>query len=219
MMLSVVPQARPRERMMLFGPHQLSVVELLALILGGGHSLDRGSAVLADAGGLRALVRAGPQQLSRTPGIGVAGATAICAAFELGKRVASLDVPYAQPFEERGDIERFLLASLGDSTQETFVVLGLDARRCLQMIRTVAVGSAASVHVHPREVFRPLVEAGMHAVIVVHNHPSGRAEPSDADLLLTHRLTAVGQVLGIPVLDHFIVSRERVVSMVEQGLL
>ena len=87
-MLLENPQERPRERMMMFGREQLADVELLALILGGGHAIQRSMALFQDAGGLLGLHGAGPQQLCQTPGVGQAGATAICAAFELGRRVA-----------------------------------------------------------------------------------------------------------------------------------
>jgi DNA repair protein RadC len=214
-----IPQERPRERMMLFGREQLADVELLALILGGGHSINRALALLQDMGGLSGLDRADPQQLCRTPGVGLAGATAICAALELGRRVAQLQIPYARAIESPKDVAEFLRASIGASLQETFLVLGLDVRQRLQMIRTIAVGSLASVQVHPREVFRPLVQAGMHAVILVHNHPSGEPEPSDADMVLTQRMAEIGRLLGIPVLDHLVVTRTSTVSLAELGVL
>jgi len=205
--------------MMLFGQEELADVELLALILGGGHSVERGMALFQDSGGLLGLHGAGPQQLQRTPGIGLAGATAICAAFELGRRVSRLQVPYARPIHGPDDVGDFLRNSLGPSPQETFLVLGLDARQRLQMIRTVAVGAVASVQVHPREVFRPLVQAGMDSVILAHNHPSGICEPSDADMVITHRMAEVGSLLGIPVVDHLIVTRTEIVSLAERGEL
>lgn len=218
-MLFQIPQERPRERMMLFGREQLADVELLALVLGGGHAVNRALTLLQDAGGLLGIDRASPQQLCRTPGVGLAGATAICAALELGRRVAQLQVPYARSIEGPDDVAAFLRASIGASSQETFLVLGLDVRQRLQMIRTIAVGSLCSVQVHPREVFRPLVQAGMHAVILVHNHPSGEPEPSDADVMLTHRMSEIGRLLGIPVLDHLVVTRDATVSLAELGML
>lgn len=213
------PHERPRERMMMFGREQLSEVELLALVLGGGHAVPRSMALLQEAGGLIGLDRASPQQLCRTPGVGLAGATAISAALELGRRVAQLELPYAQAVEGPSDVAHFLRASIGTADQEMFLVLGLDTRQRLQMVRTVAVGSLASVEVHPREVFRPLVQAGMHSVILVHNHPSGEPRPSDADVLLTHRMAGVGEMLGIPVLDHIIVTRDETASLAELGFV
>lgn len=204
---------------MLFGREQLADVELLALVLGGGHAINRAVALLQDAGGLIGLDRADPQELCRTSGVGLAGATAICAALELGRRVAQLQVPYARAIGGPDDVAEFLRASIGASLQETFLVLGLDVRQRLQMIRTIAKGSLASVQVHPREVFRPLVQAGMHAVILVHNHPSGEAEPSEADVSLTLRMAEVGRLLGIPVLDHIVVTRTSAVSLAELGIV
>jgi DNA repair protein RadC len=96
---------------------------------------------------------------------------------------------------------------------------GLDARQRVRIVELVAIGSLSSVEVHPREVFRPLVRAGMHSVIAVHNHPSGDATPSEADLELTRRLADVGVLVGIPLLDHLVVTRQEVVSMAGLGLL
>jgi DNA repair protein RadC len=214
-----IAHERPRERMMLFGREQLADVELLALVLGGGHAINRAVALLQDSGGLIGLDRADPQELCRTSGVKLAGATAICAALELGRRVAQLQVPYARAIAGPDDVAEFLRASIGASPQETFLVLGLDVRQRLQMIRTIAKGSLASVQVHPREVFRPLVQAGMHAVILVHNHPSGEPEPSEADVSLTQRMAEVGRLLGIPVLDHIVVTRTSAVSLAELGIV
>lgn len=217
-MLFENPQERPRERMMLFGPQQVADVELLALVLGGGTALDRAMTLLHGSGGLQVLARSSPNELRRAPGVGLAGATAICAAFELGRRAAQVQLPHASAITGPDDVADYLRASLGNSSQETFAILGLDARRRLQMVRTIAVGSIASVEVHPREVFRPLVQGGLGAVILVHNHPSGDAQPSTSDLVLTQRMKAVGDLLGIPVLDHFVVSHVGIVSLAEQGL-
>jgi len=204
---------------MLLGREQLSEVELLALILGGGRAVSRGMALLQDAGGLLGLDRASPQQLCRTPGVGMAGASAISAALELGRRVTRLELPYSRSIESPADVAEFLRVSIGSADQEMFLVLGLDARQRLQLMRTVAVGSLSSVEVHPREVFRPLIQAGVHSVILVHNHPSGEPRPSDADVLLTHRMVRIGSLLGIPVLDHIVVTRDAIASLGELGFV
>ncbi len=208
-----------RQRMMLLGPEQIADVELLAIILGGHRGLDRALALLHDAGGLSGLDRADPQQLARTPGVGFVGATAIGAALELGRRVARLPLPYAREIRGPDDVAEFLRASIGSVPQELFLALGLDVRCRLQLIRTIAVGSLASVQVHPREVFRPLVRASLHSVILAHNHPSGEADPSDADVLLTHRMVEAGRLLGILVADHIVVTRTATISLAERGML
>lgn len=206
-----------RRRLMMFGPDQLADVGLLALVLRGDKPAERAHLLLHDAGGLLGLDRALPQRLARIPGVGPAAAAAVVAALELGRRMATLAVPYAQTIEGPEDVAGFLRASIGAAPQESFLVLGLDVRRRLQLVRTVAMGSLCAVNVHPREVFRPLVHAGVHGVILVHNHPSGEAEPSDADVLLTHRIAEVGHVIGIAVLDHLVVTRSAVVSMADRG--
>ena len=99
------------------------------------------------------------------------------------------------------------------------LVIGLDARQRVRMLRTVGVGTLNRVEVHPREVFRPLLRAGMHSCLIAHNHPRGDATPSEADVLLTERMVGVGQFLGVPVVDHIVVSDHGFVSMAELGLI
>ena len=211
------PHERPRERMLLYGRDALGDAELVALVLGGGHALRRAVEVLERLGGVRGLAGACPHELMAIAGVGEAGATAVCAAVELGRRMEQVDLPFATPMRGPDDVTRYLRATLGDAQQETFLVLGLDARQRVRLVRTVALGSVAQVDVHPREVFRPLVRAAMHSVVLVHNHPSGEPEPSGADLELTRRLAEVGRVVGIPVLDHIIVTRTRSVSLAALG--
>lgn len=213
------PMQRPRERMTLFGRDALSDVELVALVLGGGRSLPRAALVLQQFGGLRELRDANVHELRRADGLGMAGATALCAAFELGRRAAMLSLPVGTSLRTPADVSAYVRARLGDAKREQFLVLGLDSRQRVSMVDIVAIGSLASVEVHPREVFRPLIRAGVHSVIVVHNHPSGDPSPSRADLDLTTRLSEVGQLVGIPLLDHLVVTQTEAISLAELGLL
>ncbi len=203
---------------MLYGRSALSDAELIALVLGRGHALPRAVGLLQRFGGLLGLDGACAQEL-RGHGVGDAGATAISAAFELGRRAAQIRLPYASPLRTPNDVSAYVRARIGAAEREEFLVLGLDARQRVRLVRQVAVGSLAQVDVHPREVFRPLVRSGMHSVILVHNHPSGDVEPSDADLELTRRLAEVGRIVGIPVLDHLIVTRTDSISLATLGLL
>lgn len=91
--------------------------------------------------------------------------------------------------------------------QESFVVVALDSRQRVLYARVTALGSLAHVDVHPREVFRDAVRASAHSIVIGHNHPSGDPEPSAADRDLTRRMAAAGQLIGIPVLDHVIVTK------------
>ncbi len=217
--LPIPTDERPRERLMRFGADSLGDVELVALVLGGGGSMRRALTLLEACGGLLGLSSAGAHELCAVRGIGVAGATAITAALELARRMARVELPYSTALRGPDEVARFARASFGDAPQETFVVLGLDARARVRLVRTVAIGSVAHVDVHPREVFRPLVRAGVHSAIAVHNHPSGEPEPSGADIELTRRLAEVGRLLGIPLLDHLVVTRTRSVSLAALGIV
>jgi len=204
---------------MLFGREALSDLELLALVLGGGHAMQRSLRLLDAFGGLLGLDRALPQELCSVLGVGVAGATAVSGALELGRRVARLRLPDATPVRGPQDVAGYVRSNFGVQEQEHFVVLGLDARQCIRLVHRVAIGSLAQVDVHPREVFRPLIRSAMHAGILVHNHPSGDPSPSQADLDLTLRMAEVGRLVGIPVVDHLVVTRDACVSLASLGLL
>ncbi len=212
------PSDRPRERLHALGPGALSSIELVALLLGTGiagisaESLAR--SVLADVGGLRALARAAPAELATTAGVGVARAARLAAAFELGRRGIA-EPAGAGPLLGPADVATRLRPRLHGLTQEVFVVLALDARMRLIDAIEVAVGVLDGVVVHPREVFRPLIRRGAAAAILVHNHPSGDPTPSDADREVTRRLRAVGDLVGIPVVDHIVVGGDRFASIAE----
>ncbi|HLT35454.1 MAG TPA: DNA repair protein RadC [Enhygromyxa sp.] len=213
------PPDRPRERLLLLGPGVLSDVELIALLLGGGRSMQRAHAVLDAVGGLAGLNRACAHELRELPGIGDAGATALAAAIELKRRIDRLALSWGAVLQTPHDAEAFLRSVFHGANQEHFVVIGLDARQRVRMLRTVGVGTLDRVEVHPREVFRPLLRAGMHSCLLAHNHPSGDATPSESDVLLTERMVGVGQFVGIPVVDHVVVSDHGFVSMAELGLI
>lgn len=212
-------QERPRERMLVHGPDQLGEVELVALLLGGGKATARARAAIDACGGLRGLAGACPQELCEVPGIGAAGATAIAAAVELGRRIGRAGLPWADALRCPVDVADFVRATLRGATQEIFLAIGLDARQRVRLVRRVAQGSLAQVEVHPRELFRPLVRAGMHSCVIAHNHPSGAPEPSGADIELTRRMVEVGRLLGIPVLDHLVVTDDDHVSLAARGLV
>lgn len=117
------------------------------------------------------------------------------------------------------DVGAFLRRIIGRNEQESFLVILLNARQRVIDVYQVGLGSLAQVDVHPREVFRDAVKLGAHSVIIAHNHPSGEAEPSEADIQLTHRLAEVGRTVGIPVLDHLVITRREAVSLAQLGLL
>jgi DNA repair protein RadC len=110
-----------------------------------------------------------------------------------------------------------LLSSLGAKDREHFVALFLNVRHQVIRRRTLAIGSLSGVEIHPREVFKPAIKASAAAMIIAHNHPSGDPSPSRADIELTTRLRDVGELVGIPVLDHLVICRDGYVSLAERG--
>lgn len=119
---------------------------------------------------------------------------------------------------DKNDVCR-LMAGLGNADRESFYALHLDVRHHIIDIDKVATGGMSSVEVHPREVMRGALLSGAQAMIFVHNHPSSSIEPSRQDIELTKRLRAVGELIGIPVLDHVIVGGHACSSLAETGLM
>jgi DNA repair protein RadC len=209
-MLPDAPEERPRERLLAWGGDRISDADLIAILLGTGQrgqsAPDLAAALLRTAGGLGALARASPRELATVSGIGDARAARVCAAFHLGRRAVEQVAVRAAAVMSADDVFRRLRPRIAGLDQEVCVVLGLDSRNAVLDEVEIARGTLTGVDVHPREVFRPLIRMAAAAAVVVHNHPSGAVDPSDADLELTRRLRAAGDVIGIPIVDHVIVA-------------
>lgn len=211
--LSTLPCSdRPRERLSARGSAALSDGELLAVLLGSG---SRGHDVLAVAHDLlrsfadvRGLADAGDDELGRVPGIGPARALLLRAAFELGRRAAGARPQRGRRLGQASDVWTHFRARLAHAPVEEFWCLGLDVRNRLQVELCAARGTLTGVEVHPRDVFRPLLRAGVASVLFCHNHPSGDPTPSRQDVELTERLRQVGELCGITVMDHVVVAAE-----------
>ena len=206
---------QPRERLWLHGAAALSETELLAIVLSTGR---HGAPVLAVAAELikafpgASLQDASPAEFCRVPGVGPAKATRLAAAVELGRRAIApgADRP---PVRTAADAFALVAPRLDGSPQEAVVSLHLDTRGRLIGEPLVALGSLASVELHPREVFRPAIRQGAASLLLAHGHPSGDPEPSAEDLAATRRLLDVSTIVGIPVLDHLVVGSGRYVSL------
>lgn len=127
--------------------------------------------------------------------------------------------PYREALKGPADVVRYLQHALRHAEQESFVAILIDARGRVIDMREVAKGSIAHVDVHPREMFRDAIRLRTHSIILAHNHPSGEPDPSQADIELTRRLSDVGRLVGIPVMDHIIVGGGRSVSLASMGLV
>jgi DNA repair protein RadC len=209
---------RPRERMRALGGDRLSDRELLAIVLGTGtrnRAVDElAGDVLRAAGGLAALSRAAPSELERISGIGEARALRVAAAFCLGRKAVEVELAPGGAWSPERLWAR-LRARLAALPQEVFVVVGLDARGAVIDEVEVALGTLTGVEVHPREVFRPLIRMAAAAGVLAHNHPSGDSEPSSDDIEMTRRLREVGEVVGVPIIDHVVLGRDRWTSIAE----
>jgi DNA repair protein RadC len=209
---------RPRERMWRAGPQTIGDEDLIAIILGTGvrsHTVREVAAeVVRSAGGVAAVSRATPRELAQVVGVGAARATRIVAAFELGRRAVEAE-QHRESLAHAEDVFRILGPRLAGLQQEVFIVIGLDIRNGMLDIVEVGRGTVHGVEVHPREVFRPLIRMAAAGAVVVHNHPSGDPTPSAEDLELTQRLRSVGEILGIPIVDHVVIGDRRFTSISE----
>jgi DNA repair protein RadC len=203
------------------GAAELTEAELLAILLGSGvrgaSALDVATAVLRGVGGVAGLLRATPVELSAYQGIGLARATTVQAALELGRRAVAARPARGQRLSGASDVWTYLRGRLAPLAIEEFWAIGLDVRHRVQGEHCLARGSLTGVEIHPRDVFRPLIRQATAAVIFCHNHPSGDPTPSRSDLELTARLREVGELCGIPVLDHVIVGWEGYTSLADRN--
>jgi DNA repair protein RadC len=215
------PEDRPRERLARHGAGALSNRELLALIVGTGARRSSALALAEDLlrTGLRGLAGRSLPELERERGLGLAKATRVLAALELGARLASEGRTAAPSFHTAEATARYLMPRYGVRPVETFGLLALDVRQRLKREVVISVGCLTSSLVHPREVFQEAVVSRAAALVLFHNHPSGDPEPSGEDVSLTRRLASAGTLMGIEVLDHVILGAGRFVSLKQRGVL
>src|SRR5258706_9391983 len=221
MMKIDAPHDRPREKLERVGAGGLGDNELLAIVLGHGvprtSALELANAVLDAVGGLHGLARATADDLRRVPGIGSARASQLIAAVEAGRRTLLRARRDRLQFVTPRDAAEFLVPQFGTRPVEQFGVVLLDTKHRVLRTTLLSVGTLDASIVHPREVFRAAASAGAAALVLFHNHPSGDPTPSEDDVALTKRLVRAGDLMGIPVLDHVIVSESRFCSLKERG--
>jgi DNA repair protein RadC len=214
---NIPPSDRPREKIARKGAESLSDKELVAAIIGSGM---KGKDVFEVAGDVVGMLGPGLSELrfsklAGVKGMGTAKASQVLASFELARR-------YLPPPEKRikisepGDVLP-LVKFLEGKRQEHFVVVTLNGANEVIETRIVTVGLLNHSLVHPREVFADAITDRAAAIICVHNHPSGTLEPSSQDIAITRQLVEAGDLLGIRVLDHLIVTGTGFVSLKERG--
>ena len=199
---------RPREKLLAHGADALSNAELIAILLRTGRRgmnvVEVARELLNRYNSFAELSRCSVQELSKIKGIGQAKALELVAAFNLGKRFAQEPIS-----QQKLDSPELIHKLLGDEMRmlqtESLRVVLLDTRYRLKRVETVSRGSLNESIAHPREIFRPAITYSAYAVIVVHNHPSGDASPSQTDHSLTRRLAEAAELLQIKLLDHIII--------------
>ena len=217
------PQLAPREKMLAKGAQSLSDAELLAIFLGTGVRglpvLDLARALLGQFGGIRGLLEAERAAVESLRGVGRAKYALIHCALELVRRYLRTGLDRGEAVTSPETTRDFLHMQMRDHPREAFACLFLDNQHRLIAYEELFYGTIDGTVVHPREVARRALELNAAAVVLAHNHPSGVAEPSEADRRITGRLQAALDLLDIRVLDHLVVGDTDVVSFADRGLL
>ena len=212
-------EERPRERLVKFGEQALSAQELLQLILGRGVAGESvavtAQKLLTQFGSLQKLAEASIEELSSIKGIGLAKAAQIKAAFEIGRRLSTQTPPYkSKELTNPEKVFKFMRGKIKDYKREHLYVITLNTKSWT--VGEVSVGTLDSMLAYPREAFIEAIKNNASSVIFVHNHPSGNTEPSQEDLELTRRLVKAGELLGIEVLEHLIITKENFRSIIKE---
>jgi DNA repair protein RadC len=214
---------RPRERLLEQGPASLTDAELLAVVLrtgtAGRTALDLGREAPARFGGLSGLLAAPADRLIALDGLGPAKSAQLQAVLELARRSLREEVQHATALSSPDKVRAYLRITLSSRPHEVFMALFLDAQNRLIVADELFRGSLTQTSVYPREVVKRALAVNAGGVIFAHNHPSGVAEPSRSDELLTTSLRQALALVDVRVLDHLIVAGGDVLSFAERGLL
>ncbi|WP_285762676.1 RadC family protein [Biformimicrobium ophioploci] len=214
---------RPREKLLARGPGALSDAELLAIFLRTGvtgmSAVDLARSLLADFGGLRALLEAGRSEFCRGRGLGDAKYAQLQAVLEMGRRHLSETLSRGSVMDSPQAVRDFLASRLRHRRREVFACLFLDKQHAVIEYEELFEGTLDAASVYPREVVAAALRHHAAAVILAHNHPSGVAEPSGADIAITGRLREALALVDVALLDHLVVGDGHAVSLAERGLL
>ena len=211
-------EERPREKLLAQGPQGLSLAELLSILWGVGSRsedvLAMAKRTLREYGEKTISHELNPHQLAKAADIPLGKACQVVVSFELGRRF--FDKRAGKPVQVRTlQQAQSYLRDMGSYRKEQLRGLYLDSRYQVIHDEVISIGSLTASIIHPREIFRPAIERGAVAVIIAHNHPSGELDPTMADLQATEQIVAAGEVLGIPLLDHLIVTATGCISIID----
>jgi DNA repair protein RadC len=214
---------KPREKLMLKGKSVLSDAELIAILIGSGSrnesAVDLSKRILASVDhNLNALGKLSIAQLMNFKGIGEAKAISIIAAMELGRRRRSEDAVELTKIKSSKAVFEVMQPIIGELPHEEFWVLFLNNSNKILFKSQLSKGGMTGTMVDVRIVFKIAFEQNATAIILTHNHPSGKLQASDADIQITKKIKTAGQQLDIPVLDHIIITETGYYSFVDEGI-
>lgn len=216
-------EERPREKLLQRGPQALSDAELLAIFLRTGvkgkTAVDLARELLTEYGSLRALLEADAERFQQSLGLGKAKYALLQAIMEMARRHLEETLKRESPLTSPELTRDYLLCRLRGYAHEVFACLFLDNQHRVIAFEELFRGTIDGASVYPREVVKKALAANSAAVIFAHNHPSGVAEPSEADKHITQRLRQALGLIDVRVLDHFIVGEGRPFSFAEHGLI
>ena len=216
------PEDRPRERLLAHGAKVLSDAELVAILLRTGlpgkSAVDLGRELMQRFNGVSGVLEAGAR-LGEIKGLGPAKRAQFTAAIELARRALQEKMKETAALTSPGEVRDYLRLALSRREEEAFVCIWLDAQHKVIEIQEAFAGTLTQTSVYPREIVKAALARNAAAVIFAHNHPSGVAQPSLADELLTRNLKEALALVDVKVLDHFIVAANQAISFAERGLL
>lgn len=213
----------PRRQLLEHSARALSDAELIAVVLQAGRpaaaALELAERLLVRFGSLRRLLHADSALLAAEPGVGAARQAVLLAIPEIARRYFEETLPRGEAIRSPADTETFLKARLRDRPHEVFCCLYLDNRHRVLMFEEMFRGTIDGTSVHPRELVKQALRVNAAAIILAHNHPSGVAEPSQADERITRRIKAALELVDIRLLDHLIIGDGISTSLASRGLL
>lgn len=214
---------RPRSKLVRGSPEALTEAELLAVLFQRGplpnQAISLSRRLLARFGGLRKLLNANQQELAATYGVGDARLAMLAAMREIAHRYFEETLPVGEAIRSPADTETFLLARLRDRPHEVFCCLYLDNRHRVILFEELFRGTIDGTSVYPREVVKRALAVNAAAIILAHNHPSGVAEPSQADERITRRVKSALELVDIRLLDHLVIGDGTSTSLASRGML
>ncbi|ATC83518.1 MULTISPECIES: DNA repair protein RadC [Pseudoalteromonas] len=224
MQLTSLPNSlRPREKLIAKGPKALTDAELLAIFLRTGlpgmNVIELAQHLLNENKTLHNLFNASQDEFCAQKGLGMAKYVQLQAVLELSQRYMQERCQRDAVFNSPNAVYEYLTLQMRGLQQEVFMVLYLDSQNRLVKDEILFYGTINSASVYPREVLKAALKNNAAAIILAHNHPSGIAEPSQADKLITNKLQQALQLVDINVLDHIIVGGETCVSFAQRGLI